>query len=62
MRRMYTNLAIAVPVLILFFGSLLLASINTPDHFPIGATVGLGLLMLLGLAGWLMSRQVFKSL
>ena len=62
MRRMYINLAIAVPVLILFFGSLLLASINTPDHFPIGATVGLGLLMLLGLAGWWMSRQVFKSL
>ena len=62
MRRKYTNLAIAVPVLILFFGSLLLASINTPDHFPIGATVGLGLLMLLGLAGWWMSRQVFKSL
>ncbi|MBP7687901.1 MAG: hypothetical protein KA765_08340 [Thermoflexales bacterium] len=59
---MYTNLAIAVPVLILFFGSLLLASINAPDHFPIGATVGLGLLMLLGLAGWWMSRQVFKSL
>jgi len=62
MRRIYINLAIAVPVLLLFFGSLLLASINTPDHFPIGATVGLGLLMLLGLAGWWMSRQVFKSL
>ncbi len=62
MRRIYINLAIAVPVLLLFFGSLLLASINTPDHFPIGATIGLGLLMLLGLAGWWMSRQVFKSL
>ncbi len=62
MKRTHTSLFIAVPVLVLFFGSLMLASIHTPDNFPIGATVGLGLLMLLGVGGWWMSRQVFKSL
>jgi hypothetical protein len=62
MKRTYTNLVIAVPVVVLFFGSLGLASINTPDRFPIGATLGLGLLMLVGLAGWWLSRQIFKSL
>ncbi len=62
MKRTYTNLFIAIPVLVLFFGSLMLASIYTPDNFPIGATIGLCLLMLLGVGGWWMSRQVFKSL
>jgi hypothetical protein len=62
MKRTYANLAIAVPMLILFFGSLVLASINTPDRFPVGATIGLGLMMLFGVVGWWMSRQVFKSL
>ena len=62
MKRTYTNLAIAVPILVLFFGSLGLASISTPDRLPIGATIGLGLLMLIGVAGWWVSRQVFKSL
>jgi hypothetical protein len=62
MKRTYANLAIAVPVLIFFSGSLALASINSPDGFPPGAMIGLILLMLTGLAGWWMSRQVFKSL
>ena len=62
MKRIHTNLAIAVPVLVLFFGSLALASINSPDGLPIGAMIGLILLMLSGLAGWWLSRQVFRSL
>ena len=62
MRRTYSNLAFAVPMFILFFGSLVLASIKAPDDLPIGAMIGLILLMLTGLAGWWVSRQVFKSL
>jgi hypothetical protein len=62
MKRTYTNLVVASLVIILFFGGLALASINTPDHFPIGAMLGLSLLMLVGLAGWWLSRQIFKSL
>ena len=62
MKRTHTNLAIAVPVLVLFFGSLLLASIYAPDGLPLGAMICLILLMLTGLAGWWVSRQVFKSL
>jgi hypothetical protein len=62
MKRTHTNLAIAIPILILFAGSLILASIKSPDGLPIGALIGLSLLMLMGLAGWWLSRQVFKSL
>jgi hypothetical protein len=62
MKRTHTNLAIAIPVLVLFSGSLVLASIYAPDGLPVGAMIGLSVLMLTGLAGWWVSRQVFKSL
>ncbi len=62
MHRSHTNLVMAVSVTVLFFGSLLLASFTTSSNLPIGALIGLGLLMLVGLAGWWMSHQVFKSL
>ena len=62
MSRSHTNLIIAIAVTVLFFGSLILASFTTSSNLPIGAFIGLGLLMLVGLAGWWMSHQVFKSL
>jgi uncharacterized membrane protein YgdD (TMEM256/DUF423 family) len=62
MRHSHTNLIVAISVTVLFFGSLLLASLTTASNLPIGALIGLGLLMLVGLAGWWMSHQVFKSL
>jgi uncharacterized membrane protein YgdD (TMEM256/DUF423 family) len=62
MNRPHTSLIVAISVIVLFFGSLVLASFTTSNNVPIGALIGLGLLMLVGLAGWWMSHQVFKSL
>ena len=61
MNRTNTSLLIIV-ICTIFFGSLLLASITTRDDLPIGAMIGLCVLMITGVAGWWVSRRVFKSL
>jgi hypothetical protein len=62
MKRTYINLAVAVPVLVVFIGSLIFASLTEPDTCPVGVMLGLSLLMLVGVSGWWLSRQIFKSL
>ncbi len=61
MTRGYTHVVV-LSIVVLFFGSLLLASITTSDNLPIGAMVGLCALMISGVVGWWVSRRVFKSL